>query len=116
MGTWDTGIFDDDLAMDIKSEFDDAIEEGMSVKKATKQILESFEDELEDEDEASIIYLTLAALQLEQGNVEKNIKKKALEIIESGQDLERWEGADEEELNKRIAVLNELKERLLEQK
>lgn len=113
MGAWDTGIFDDDIAMDIKAEFEDAIEEGMTVKKATKQILESFEDVLEDEEEASVVYLALAALQLESGTVQSNIKKKALKIIESGQELDRWKDSGEAELNNRKKALNELKEKLL---
>lgn len=68
---WDTGVFDDDIAMDINAEFDDAIEEGITVKEATKQILETFQDVLEDEEEAPIVYLALAALQLEKGDIQK---------------------------------------------
>ena len=114
MGTWDTGIFGDDIAMDVKAEFDDAIAEGMSVKEATKQILESFEDVLEDDEEAPIVYLVLAILQLEKGALQKNIKKKALGIIKSGQGLDRWKEAGEDELNNRIRVLDELKDKLTE--
>lgn len=44
-----------DIAMDIKVEFDDAIEEGMTVKKATKLILESFEDVLEGESKEKLL-------------------------------------------------------------
>lgn len=113
MGTWNTGIFDDDIAMDIKAEFDDAIAGGMSVKEATEQILESFEDVLEDEDEAPVVYLTLAALQIEKGNIQKDIRKKALGIIESGQGLDRWKDAGEDELYNRTRVLNELKDKLI---
>lgn len=112
VGTWDTGIFDDDVAMDIKAEFDEAIADGMSVKEATEQILESFADVFDDEDEAPIVYLTLAALQIEKGSVLKNIKQKALDIIESGQGFDRWEEAGNDVLNERISVLNELKAKL----
>lgn len=113
MGVWDTGIFDDDMAMDIKAEFDDAIAEGMTVKEATKQILQSFEDVLEDEDESPIVYLALAALQLEKGTIQKNIKKKALQVIESGQGLERWKEAGDELLVQRKEILDELKSSLV---
>lgn len=113
MGTWDTDILDDDIAMDVQSEFSDLIDEGYSVKEATKQILQSYEEELEDEDDGSIIYLTLALLQLEQDEVEAKIKKKALDIIEEGLGLDRWEEAGEEVYQERLAVLSGLKERLL---
>lgn len=113
MGTWDTGIFDDDIAMDVRAEFDDAIEEGMTVKRATKLVLESFQDVLEDDDEAPIVYLALAALQLEKGSVQVNIKKKVLKIIESREGLDRWKEVGGEVYNNRLNVLDELKNRLL---
>lgn len=113
MGTWDVGIFDDDVAMDIQAEFEEAIEEGLSVIEATEQILESFEEELEDEDDAPIIYLALASLQLKNGNLQKSIKDKAIAIIDSGEELKRWAETDEETLEKRKSVLNELKSKLM---
>ncbi|MDF2822200.1 MAG: hypothetical protein K0R15_2648 [Clostridiales bacterium] len=114
MGTWNTGIFDDDLAMDIKAEFEEAIEEGLSAKEATAMILEAYEDELEDEDEGPIIYLALAVLQMEKGIIEKSIKNKALYIIESGQGLDRWKEAGKDGYEKRLMVLNELKDKIIE--
>lgn len=114
MGTWNAGIFDDDIALDIKAEFDDALAEGMTVKEATKQILESFEDVLEDDEESPIVYLALAALQLEKGEIQKNIKKKALQIIESEQGMERWEEAGAELFVQRKVILNELKRNLVQ--
>lgn len=113
MGAWGTGIFDDDIAMDVKTEFYDAIADGMSVKEATKQILESFEDVLEEEDEAAIVYLAIAALQIEKGALQKSIQKKALEIIELEQGLDRWKDAGVHELNNRLSILNELKDKLI---
>jgi len=109
MGAWNVDIFSDDITADIKAEFDLAIEEGMNVKKATKYILENYEDSLEDEDEAPLVILALAKLQLEKGKVETNIKKKALHIIETGVGLERWEEAGEDILKMRENVLQELK-------
>jgi hypothetical protein len=112
MGTWDAGILDDDVAMDVQALFEESLEEGMSIKKATALILEEFEDMLEDEDDSAIIYLSLAALQLEKGKVQKNIKQKALEIIEAGKALENWE-EDTELLEKRKLALADLKDKLL---
>lgn len=113
MGAWDIGIFDDDLALDIKSEFENYLAEGLNVKQATKQILENYEDVLEDEDESPIVYLSLAALQLEQGEVATKIRKKTIKLIESGQALERWEESDETAFKQRKNVLNALKEQLM---
>lgn len=112
MGTWGMDLFDDDLAMDIKSEFEEALEDGLNAKEASKQILQSYEDVLEDEDEGPLVYLVLAALQLKEGSVQNNIRKKALEIIESGDGLGRWEEAGEEALRQRVQALNILKDQL----
>jgi hypothetical protein len=113
MGTWNTGILDDDLAMDIKDEFDDAIEDGLSVIDATRQVLESFEDVLEDDDDSAILFLVLAALQLGKGAVQKDIRQKALEIIECEQGLGRWKYTGEDELSNRVRELNDLKDKLM---
>lgn len=112
MGVWGTGIFDDDLAMDIQGEFEEALDEGLNVKEATQRILEDFEDVLEDEDEGPLVYLVLAALQLEQGELQPEIRQKVLKIIESGQGLPRWEEAGKEELAERKQMLEEFKVKL----
>jgi hypothetical protein len=109
MGTWGAQILDDDLAMDIQAEFEQALEDGLSVKKATKQIIKAFQDVLEDEDEGPIVYLALAALQLERNELQPEIRKTALEIIETGQGLARWEEAGEDVLAERKKVLEEMK-------
>ena len=58
MDTWGVEIFEDDLALDIKAEFEDGIKKGLSVTEVSLQILESYEDEL-DEEEKPIVYLAL---------------------------------------------------------
>jgi hypothetical protein len=42
MGTCDASILDDDVAMDVQALFEESLEEGMSIKKATALILEEF--------------------------------------------------------------------------
>jgi hypothetical protein len=111
MGAWETGIFDDDLALDVKEEFTEALREGLSVQEATEQILESYEDALEDEEEAGVIYFALAELQMKKRKLQSEIKQRALDLIERDQDVERWK--DTEEFNKRKSVLEDLKNRLL---
>ena len=109
MGTWGTGIFDDDLAADIQGDFDQALEDGLTVKEATQRVIEAYQEVLEDEDEGPVVYLALATLQLEQDELQPEIRKKALEIIETGKGLARWEEAGGEELAERKQVLEDLK-------
>lgn len=73
--------------MVIQAEFEQALEDGLTFKDVTQQIIEVFQDVLEDEDEGPIVYLALATLQLERNELQPEIRKKALEIIETGQGL-----------------------------
>lgn len=115
MGAWGTGIFDDDLAMDVREDFEELVdEEGLDIAIATKNILKKYRDELEDEDNEAVIYLALAALQLEYDEVLPDIRDRALEIIEEGQGLNLWDDDDEDLLAERREVLEELKSDLLD--
>lgn len=110
MGAWGSGIFDDDTALDIRDNFEEYIENGLSIIEATERILEEYRDEIEDD--GPIIYLTLASLQMDKGELQKNIKEAALDIIENGKGLEVWEESGEDELENRKNVLNQLKLKL----
>jgi len=112
MGTWGTAIFSDDLASDIKSEFRDKIGFGKTSLEATEELLRDYSDEIQDSDESSVFWLSLALTQWNIGRLLENVKEKALEIIENGQDLEKWKG-DEKSFKKRKLVLEKLKEQLL---
>lgn len=116
MGTWGYGIFDDDTASDIKGDFEEYIEEGLSITEATEKILEEYQEIIEDdEDDSPTVYLALASLQMEHGELQADIKEVVLEIIENGKGLEIWEDSGEDELDERKKILNELKIQLLKQ-
>jgi len=108
MGTWGTALFSDDLASDVRDDYRDLVGEGLSGVQATDRLLLEWEDTLADDPEgASVFWLALAATQWRRGRLEGRVKKKALEIIGSGSDLERW--AEEPILRKkREAVLENL--------
>ncbi|MDP4147032.1 MAG: DUF4259 domain-containing protein [Bacillota bacterium] len=116
MGTWGYGIFDDDTALDIKGDFEEYVEEGLSITDATERILEEYKEIIEnDEDDGPTVYLALASLQMKHGELHTDIKGVALEIIEKGKGLEIWEESGEDELEERKKVLNELKTKLLKE-
>jgi len=113
MGTWDAGIFEDDVALDVRAAFEDALSQGLSVSTATEKIRHEFAEQLQDDDDGPVVYLALAALQAEQGEVQPKIRNKALDVIAAGKGLTRWEESDPVTLQKRKQVLEELRERLL---
>ena len=78
-------IFSDDLAKDIEVAFNHAISNGSSVPEASRYVLELFGKATERFEKSNVLYLRLAALQIEHGHVEKDIRNKALAIINEGQ-------------------------------
>ncbi|MBF6611886.1 MAG: DUF4259 domain-containing protein [Chloroflexi bacterium] len=112
MGTWGTGIFDDDTAGDTRDAFEDELSRGADGADAARRVLVKFVADLDDEDEGSIIYLALAALQLEHGTASEGIRRRALEIIDTGVDLHRWEEAGSTKLSQRKQVLENLRVQL----
>jgi Domain of unknown function (DUF4259) len=108
MGTWGAGIFDDDTAMDVRDSFEGALEQGLSASDAAARIREEYADDIGDEDDGPVVWLALASLQVKHGALQPEVKGRALEIIERGEGLERWQEADEEVFAARQQVLADL--------
>ncbi|MCP8968292.1 DUF4259 domain-containing protein [Ectobacillus ponti] len=117
MGAWGTGIFDNDTTCDVRDDFYELLEEGLSVEEATKEILNTHledHDEEEDLEVVSWVYTGLAAAQLEKNLLQEEVRVKALELIDKGADLELWaEGGEDEDFEERKKILNELKSKLI---
>ncbi|OOR05675.1 MarR family transcriptional regulator [Bacillus mycoides] len=116
MGAWGTGLFDDDTTCDVKDQFIDYLDEGNSAEEATKLVLEEYLDEFdidEDLEEMSLVFIGLAAIQLEKGCIQDEVRSNAITLIERGADLELWEEAGEEDYDERKKVLNTLKQQLI---
>lgn len=109
MGTWGTAIFSDDTAADIRAEFTDHLGDGLTTPEATDRTLEGWQASITDPDLGPVIWLSLAATQWKLGRLEERVKKKALQIINEGDDLRRWEGKQREQ---RAKVLERLRSQL----
>lgn len=119
MGAWGTGIYDDDLTCDVRDDFIGYLEEGKTAEQATKIIVDEYLDEYSFEDDLeviSLVYIGLAAIQVEKKCLQEDVRKMAVELIECSADLEAWGEADEKDYEERKAVLGELKHNLLHYK
>lgn len=119
MGAWGTGLWEDDLACDIQDEWNDLLDEGISPRKATNIILKSwleefedYEDEKQSQSDRSILYISLAALQMRHKALTIAIKKKAIMLIDKGADLELWEDGEKESYEERKEFLLDFKKKL----
>ena len=106
MGTSGPKIFQDDFASDIRASYIERLFDGLTNEQATDDLIEKNADN--DIDERSVFWLSLAATQFEYGRLLEKVKKKALEIIDSGEDLKKWDGN-----KKRAGELQNLKLKLL---
>ncbi|WHX98092.1 MarR family transcriptional regulator [Neobacillus sp. DY30] len=123
MGAWGTGLWEDDLSCDIQDEWNELMDEGVSPRKATKIILKSWQEEFSDYDDEedkqadeSILYISLAGLQMRHRVLTASIKKKAIDLIEKGADLTLWEEGDDESYQERKKILDEFKNKLINTK
>jgi hypothetical protein len=110
MGTWGTGLFSDDLAADVGGEFRDLIGERFTAQAALNRLQVKYKSSLRDPDEESVFWLALADTAWRLGRLEDTVLKNALRVIDSGQDLLRWEDAVDRK--KREQVLSKLRTKL----
>jgi hypothetical protein len=109
MGAWGTAIFSDDTALDIRDEWREAILDGVSAEDATARLLQSFDDQLGDDDTERLFWMALAAAQFETGRLLPDVRDRALGIIDAGGDVELWrELAGDAEARQRARVLERL--------
>jgi hypothetical protein len=90
----------------------DLVGDGLTGQEATDILLEEYSEVFDDPDVAPVFWLALAATQWRCGRLEPRVQAKAMDAIDIGADLVRWQEAPQL-LIKRQAVLNELRRTLL---
>ena len=112
MGAWGANLYQDDVALDVKDEYKDNLRRGKTNEEAMQEIIDKYQELLEDEEDRGVFWLALADTQWNLGRLDDQVKEQALEIIELGTDLKRWE-VNEKLYNKRKEILEKIKEKLL---
>lgn len=113
MGTWKYGIYDNDVAQDVKEEYLDLLKRGIESTEATKKVISQNQDVIYDIDEAPTFWFVLADIQWEYGILEDAVKNTALHYLNSDDILEQWECINPKLAIKRKEALASLKEKLL---
>ncbi len=103
MGAWGVAIFSDDLAADLRDDFRDLIGDGLTAAEATDRLMTEYASSLDDPDEMPVFWIALAAAQWKLGRLEERTKLAALQVIDDGTDLKRWD--DPKDRAKRSVVL-----------
>jgi hypothetical protein len=112
MGAWGTGLFDDDLANDMRDLWGDRIAQGSSAVEASTAIRENFEQDCaEDYDDGPVFWLVLASLQQGAETLQPDVRDRALASIT--QNAEKWHSeTDPSTAAERDNVLTALRTRL----
>lgn len=113
MGAWGTPIFSDDTAADTRDAFTDFVAEGLTPAEATDRLIAESGDILADQEDANVFWLALAAAQWKLGRLVDSIRDRAIAVIDSGDDLRRWQDNPKAEINQRKKHLAKLREQLL---
>ena len=112
MGAWGTGVFENDVAADVRHEWREAIIEGLEPRAATERVMREHSYAVSDRDEHVVFWLALAAAQAETGRLQDDVRKRALALIDSGGDLYRWVESGTTAVRKREKVLRRLSDEL----
>jgi hypothetical protein len=112
MGAWGTALFSDDTACDVRDSYMDLVGDGLTGPEATKALLLEWSASLNDPDESPVFWLSLAATQWKCGRLESHVLQQALNAIDSGSDLARWESGSKD-FKKRKVVLDKLRAQLI---
>ena len=111
MGTWGVAIFSDDLAADLRADLTELIGEGLSVSEATDRLMTEYASSLNDPDEKTVFWIALASAQWKLGRLEERTKQTALQIMDDGSDLIRWQNPKDRA--RRAEVLEKARAELL---
>ena len=108
MGAWGTGIFQDDTASDIREDYKNHLGNGLSGPEATARILAEYKSSLDDPHEAPVVAGLPRPAQKHGRLWNPETLAHALQVIDSGSDLRRWE-SNAGDFAKRRAVLEKLR-------
>src|SRR5438093_358889 len=114
MGTWGTGLFEDDVAADAQAMFEEAVGAGASPASAAEQVMDEWGEAAQDPDDGPVLVLALASLLLDHGVREHPLLREARRVIDTGAGLERWQEQGPQALAERQMVYQQLTARLQE--
>ena len=113
MGTWGAKLYQNDLSIDIKDQFETLLRDGKTVEEITKQLMDDYNHLTQNPSEEAVFWFALADTQWNWGMLLPYVKDKALLWIDKGGDLARWHVENPKSEVTREKVLNDLRYKLL---
>lgn len=111
MGVFGVKIYEDDIALDVKEEYLEKLKNGIDDKIALKEMVEEYEDSINDIDDGPVFWIALANTMWKVGRLTEKVKKVALKSIDKN--LTRWRNeVDEKEYKLREKELLKFKDKI----
>ncbi|XEC96608.1 hypothetical protein AB6A23_08730 [Paenibacillus tarimensis] len=114
MGSWGTGILQDDTVLDIIDEFKDYLKEYQSIPDATAKLIENNKDLLNDDDESSLFWIALGKCQWEYGQLDHAVLNKIIDDFNQERGLDIWKEESETDYQKRKKVISDFIKKISE--
>lgn len=108
MGVWGLDIYDDDLAVDIKEEFERYLMDGMDETEAVEELISSNDNLLEDMQDMGTFILTVASLARDNDVTSKKVTKLLKHLHRKSEYWENLKDESEELYEARRDLLREL--------
>jgi len=83
MGVWGLDIYDDDLAVDIRDEFQEYLDQGMDENDAMNEVIFNNDNLLEEDEECGTFILTIGLLAKENEISNSKINKLLSDLREN---------------------------------
>ena len=90
MGTWGTGIFQNDIADDVKTTYINKLKMGKSDENALNETISENTDFLSDSEDSLDFWFALSSIMYDYGRLNEEIRCKVIALLESNNDSERW--------------------------
>lgn len=112
MGSWSADFFDheSEVSDDVRNEYVDYLQAGLTGKQATKRLREDFAHEIKSARRGRVFWMALAVIQWKYGRLEPGVKAQALRAIQDGGDVAAYPKA---ERLQRAKVLDRVRAKLV---
>lgn len=107
MGSWGTGIMQDDTVLDIIEEFKNYLKDYQNVTVATQKLIENNSEIIEDSDEGPLVWIALAKCQWEYGKLDVEIYNRVVQDFKKEIGMDLWKEESVKEYEKRKKVISE---------
>lgn len=85
MGIWGSELYQNDISLDVKEQFEEMFFKGKTVQDITKQLIDDFESIMGNPDEEPLFWFALADTQWNLGVLLPKVKEQTLRLIEKNQ-------------------------------